>query len=82
MRALSRSHRNVGAPEALEHLREQGLEVDGSVGHADPVVAVTEAWDPNRYDEVIASTLPANISKWLHAGLPHRIENLMTSALT
>ena len=62
--------------EALEHLREHGLEVDGSIGNADPVVAVTEAWDPKRHDEVIVSTLPANISKWLHAGLPHRIENL------
>ena len=62
--------------EALEHLREHGLEVDGSVGHADPVVAVTEAWDPKRHDEVIVSTLPANISKWLHAGLPYRIEKL------
>ena len=62
--------------EALEHLREHGLEVDGSVGHADPVVAVTEAWDPKRHDEVIVSTLPADISKWLRAGLPHRIEKL------
>jgi hypothetical protein len=32
--------------EALAHLREHGLEVDGSVGDPDPLVAVTEAWDP------------------------------------
>ena len=62
--------------EALEHLREHGLEVDGSVGHADPLVAVAEAWNPKRHDEVIVSTLPPDISKWLHAGLPHRIEKL------
>ncbi len=62
--------------EALEHLHEHGLEVDGSVGHTDPLVAVVEAWDPKRYDEIIVSTLPANLSKWLHAGLPHRIEKL------
>ena len=61
---------------ALEHLREHGLEVDGSVGNADPLVAATEAWDPKRYDEIIVSTLPPDISKWLHAGLPHRIEKL------
>jgi len=59
--------------EALEHLRALGLEVDGSVGDADPVIAVNEAWDPKRYDEIIVSTLPANLSKWIHAGLPHRI---------
>ena len=62
--------------EALEHLRDQGLEVRGSVGHTDPLVAITEAWDPAHYDEIIVCTLPANISKWLHAGLPHRIEKL------
>ena len=62
--------------EALEHLRDQGLEVVGSVGHADPLVAVVEAWDPTHDDEIIVSTLPANISTWLHAGLPRRIEKL------
>jgi pimeloyl-ACP methyl ester carboxylesterase len=62
--------------EALEHLRDQGLEVSGSVGHTDPLVAVVEAWDTTRYDEIIVSTLPADISKWHHAGLTHRIEKL------
>jgi non-heme chloroperoxidase len=62
--------------EALEHLRDQGLEVDGSVGHTDPLVAVAEAWDPAHHDEIIVSTLPADISKWFRAGLPHRIEKL------
>ena len=33
-------------------------------------------WDPKLHDEIIVSTLPANLSKWLHAGLPHRIEKL------
>ena len=62
--------------EALDYLRDQGLEVEGSVGHPDPLVAVIEAWDPGRHDEVIVATLPADISMWLHAGLPHRIEKL------
>ncbi len=62
--------------EALEHLRGHGLEVDGTVGDTDPLVAVMDAWDPKLHDEIIVSTLPANLSKWLHAGLPHRIETL------
>jgi hypothetical protein len=62
--------------EALGQLREAGLEADGSVGNPDPVVAVTEAWDPKRYDEIIVSTLPMRVSKWLHAGLPERIGRL------
>jgi len=62
--------------EALEHLREHGIEVDGNVGDPDPIVAIIDAWDPRRHDEIIISTLPANLSKWLQAGLPHRIEKL------
>jgi hypothetical protein len=57
----------------IERLRAAGLEVAGSVGHCDPIVAVSEAWDPGRYDEIIVSTLPMRVSKWLHAGLPERI---------
>jgi hypothetical protein len=62
--------------EALGKLRDAGLEADGSVTSADPVIAVTEAWDPKRFDEIIVSTLPLGASKWLHAGLPDRIARL------
>ena len=68
--------------EALEHLRDHGLEVDGHVGDADPVVAVTEVWDSKRHDEIIVSTLPAHISKWVHAGLPHRVRKLTGATVT
>jgi len=61
---------------ALERLRESGLEVSGSVGDRDPVVAVHEAWDPRRFDEVIVSTLPTGASRWLQIDLPHRIERM------
>jgi GABA permease len=62
--------------QACERLRTEGLDVDGAVGDGDPLVAVTEAWDPKRYDEIILATLPMRFSKWLHAGLPERIERL------
>lgn len=58
---------------AVQQLRDAGLEADGEVGAADPIVAVTDAWDPKRYDEIVVSTLPMRISKWLHGGLPERI---------
>jgi hypothetical protein len=60
--------------EALGQWGEAGLEnVDGVVGDQDPLVAVTEVWDPHRYDEVIVSTLPGHASEWLRFDLPHRI---------
>ena len=67
---------------ALEQLRSVGLEADGQIGNADPVVAVTEAWDPKRFDEIVVSTLPMRFSKWLHAGLPERIEKLTGAPVT
>jgi hypothetical protein len=61
---------------AVSALREAGIEAEGSVGDADPVIAVSEAWDPMRYDEIVVSTLPASLSKWLPAALPQRIAKL------
>lgn len=74
------AHRTLSA--AVERMLEAGLEADGNVGDGDPIVAITEAWDPKRYDEIIVSTLPMRFSKWLHAGLPERIERLTGAPVT
>ncbi len=68
--------------EAIGQLRADGIEAEGSIGDADPLIAVTEAWDPKRYDEIIVSTLPMRVSKWLHAGLPERIGKLTGCQVT
>ncbi len=68
--------------EAIDQLRVAGLEAVGSVGNPDPWVAVSEAWDPKRYDEIIVSTLPMKLSKWLHAGLPERIARITGAPVT
>jgi hypothetical protein len=60
--------------EALERLRAEGLEADGIVGDHDPVGAIDDVWDPTRFDEVVISTLPTGLSKWLQVDLPHRAE--------
>lgn len=67
---------------ACTELRGEGLEVDGVVGDSDPYVAVTEAWDPKRFDEIFVATLPMRMSKWLHAGLPERISRLTGAPVT
>ena len=59
---------------AVAELRQDGLEVDGTLANPDPFLAVAEAWDPARYDEIIVSTLPTASSRWLSAHLPQRIE--------
>ncbi len=49
---------------------------------ADPLIAVTEAWDPKHYDEILISTLPMKFSKWMHAGLPERVSKLTGALVT
>jgi hypothetical protein len=61
---------------ALGAMRAAGLEVEGKVGDHDPIAAVHDEWDPQRYDEVVVSTLPTGASKWLQVDLPHRVEKL------
>jgi hypothetical protein len=67
---------------ALARFRAAGLEADGSVGHVDPFLAVMDVWDPRRHDEILVSTLPIGVSKWLSAGLPQRIERATGAVVT
>jgi hypothetical protein len=60
---------------ALPLLEEAaGGGVRGAVGDSDPVVAVTETLRNNQFDEVIISTLPQRVSRWLAREVPRRIE--------
>jgi hypothetical protein len=58
--------------EALERMRAAGVNVTGVVGTADPMQVIRDALAAHRYDEIIISTLPAGVSRWLHMDLPHR----------
>jgi hypothetical protein len=62
---------------AVADLQGAGIPAEGMVGAADPVVAVQEAWDPARFDEVLVSTLAAPLSQWMRIDLPHRIARLI-----
>jgi hypothetical protein len=62
---------------ALPLLEEAaGGHVDGIVGESDPFAAVQQAVEEAGFDEIIISTLPARVSRWLHRDLPHRVETL------
>ena len=62
---------------AVENMRAAGMEVaGGKVGDPDPIAAVQDEGNFTTYDEVIVSTLPGGISKWLKLDLPHRVERV------
>jgi hypothetical protein len=61
---------------AAAHLETAGIASEMMLGDADPIVAVQEAWDPGRYDEVVVSTLAVGASRWLQIDLPHRVARL------
>jgi hypothetical protein len=56
--------------EALPALsRAAGAPVTGNVGDAEPLMAIEDAVNRDRYDEIVISTLPRRISRWLHLDL-------------
>jgi hypothetical protein len=61
---------------AVANLAAAGVPAEGMIGDVDPIVAVQEAWNPARFDEVIVSTLAAGASRWLQIDLPHRVQRL------
>lgn len=70
-RARQRSEHRLG--QMLEKIRQAGGAVDGELGPTDPVKAVEGVLERHTVDEVIVSTLPAGLSRWLKLDLPSRI---------
>ena len=49
-----------------------GSPVEGRVGDAEPLAAIQDAVNVDGYDEIILSTLPTRVSRWLRLDLPHK----------
>jgi hypothetical protein len=72
---------HAGEGEATEHLdglverlRDKGLEVrEAKVGDPDALAAAQDEANLGDYDEIVVSTLPLHISKWLRIDLPHKV---------
>jgi hypothetical protein len=46
-----------------------GTPVTGHVGDAEPLMAIEDAVNRSSYDEIVISTLPHRLSRWLHLDL-------------
>jgi hypothetical protein len=51
-------------------------EVTGHVGDAEPVAAISDTLHEREVDEIIISTLPRRLSRWMHIDLPSKIRGL------
>ena len=71
----SRTTAQARLDEMLERLKDMGVEADGEVGDRDPVNAVRDAMRRQDADEVIVSTLPRGLSRWLGEDVPSRLRD-------
>jgi hypothetical protein len=53
-----------------------GGEVTGSIGDPEPLMAIEDAVNLGSYDEIIVSTLPTRISRWLKLDLVSKTKAL------
>jgi hypothetical protein len=75
---------DTGDSEALEVIElalpvleeAAGSAVEGMIGVADPLDAIQDAVNLHGFDEVILSTLPKRVSRWLRLDLPHKVTGL------
>ena len=63
--------------DALPRLSEAaGSEVTGSLGDPEPLMAIEDAINLGHYDEIIVSTLPPRMSRWLRLDLVSKAKAL------
>src|SRR5438067_7750229 len=63
--------------EALPKLSEAaGTQVIGALGDADPLCAIQDAVNLGHFDEIIISTLPKRVSRWLKLDLVSKTKGL------
>ncbi len=62
---------------ALPLLEEAaGGRVDGIIGDPEPLAAIQDAVNVHGFDEIILSTLPTTVSRWLKLDLPSKASGL------
>jgi hypothetical protein len=71
--ATTTAHRRLEI--GLERFRKMGIEVTGEVGDGRPLQAIEDVLAREAFDEIVLSTLPPGLSRWLKLDLVHRVES-------
>jgi hypothetical protein len=66
----------------LDWMQGLGAKVDGDVGDTDAIRAIRAVLEATHIDEIIISTLPTTISRWLRQDLPSRVERKFSLPVT
>jgi hypothetical protein len=71
------------AERAGYRIRAAGIELDEViVGDPDPFAAAGDAIHSREFDELVVSTLPRTVSRWLAVGLPARLRRALSVPVT
>lgn len=81
-----RARARQDATERLERMTREladlGCPLTGEIATTDPFEAARTAFERSRFDEIILSTLPAGLSRWLKLDLPSRFERAFDVPVT
>jgi GABA permease len=67
---------------AIGRLVDLGADVSGEIGHRDPIEATEDALRGREVDEIILSTLPPGLSRWLGQDVPTRLKGSVLVPVT
>lgn len=68
--------------QMIAKLRAAGGDAEGEVGDTYPLEAVRQVLEREQVSEVIVSTLPVGLSRWLKMDLPNRISRMVDCPVT
>jgi hypothetical protein len=67
---------------AIELFAALGADVTGEVGHESVVQAISDVLGREDFDEIIVSTLPHAVSRWLRLDVPRRLSSAFSIPVT
>jgi nucleotide-binding universal stress UspA family protein len=68
--------------QMIQTIESAGARAEGTICDANPIDAVKEAAGGGAFDEVIISTLPTRLSRWLKMDVPSRVARVTHTPVT